>query len=192
MASAELLLKTLDANQKEVQNILPPTQAGSATTTDNATTPTSDTAAGAPGTSLLASPADHSHPAASGTLNKVGLDYAGAGYSVGIGEEILREWLVNFDDATATQIKVFLSGIVKVSAAGTATYNVRVGATAPGATTGSTVHATFTSTSTTEEMKEILGSAFANPTGQKLVQVTADNDTAAVKSYIRGIQVTIG
>ncbi len=228
MASAELLLKTLDADGNEIQNVGTPTQPGSATTTDNTTAPSDVGAVAAPGTSWLAAPADHTHeglhsiaadanPAlvgdatlASGAgivlaqagnvitvnadaslLNKVTFAHDGAAYSVGIGEEILREILVNFDDAASANIKVMLAGIVKASA-GAGTFNVRVGATAAGATTGSTVRATFSSTSATEELKEILGSAFANPGGRKLVQITSNNDTAGAKSYIRGINVSIG
>ncbi len=227
MPSKELLLKTLDANQKELQNILPPTQAGSATTTDNTTDP-SAVGVAAPGSSLLAAPADHTHEgvhgvgvdgdvvatgdlnlvsgdgvlvervgqnitfsAAPGSLNKLTLAHDGAAYSEGIGEEVIREWYVNFDDCGSSTITAMLAAIVLASA-GVGTFNLRVGATTPGAIAGSAVHATFTSTSTTEEMKENAGATFANPTGRKLVQVTANNDTVAARSQIRGIQVSLG
>jgi hypothetical protein len=134
---------------------------------------------------------DISFSAGAGSLNKVTLGHDGAAYSVGVGEEIIREWLVNFDDCGASSIKAMLAAIVKVST-GIGTYNLRIGATAPGAVTGSTVHATFTHNAATEAMKENLGTAFANPGGRQLVQVTANGDTAGSKNQIRGIHLSLG
>lgn len=228
MASAELLLKELDANGKEISNLGAPTAANSATYTDNATGP-ADVGATSPGSSLLAAPADHSHEGvhgvgvdgggvatgdinivsgsgiavsrtgqditiaqAPGSSNKVTGVHDGAAYSKGIGEEIIREFSINFDDAPAASVTAMLAAIVKQNGAGAATYNLRVGATNPGSTAGSTVRATFTTTSATEVQAENAGSAFANPTGRKLVQITANNDTALAKSYIRGIHFSIG
>lgn len=109
----------------------------------------------------------------------------------GTTEEIVAEFNLNFDDAPGANIQVRLSAIVKV-AAGTGTYRVRTGATTPGSTAGSTIRSTVTSTSTSFEKQTNLGSSFANPAGQQIVQVTAVNDTAATKSTIRGYSVTIG
>src|SRR4051812_31980614 len=197
MASKELLLKVLDADGHEIENLGVPTAPGSATYTDNATGPT-DVGTQAPGTSLLAAPADHSHEGVHGvgvdggavatgdlnivsgagvTVTRVGQDitiaqaagssnkvtgvHDGAAYSIGIGEEIIREFNVNFDDAPGATVTAMLAAIVKQNGAGVATYNLRVGATAPGSVAGSTVRATFTSTSATEEMKEAAGASFA-------------------------------
>lgn len=128
---------------------------------------------------------------ADGARNKISLSHDGAAYSIGVGEDVIREWLINFGDAPGAQVTAMLAAIVKASA-GVGTFKLRVGATAPGAVAGSSVVATFTSTSATEEMKENVGAPFANPTGFKLVQVTATNDTANAKSQIRGVAVSIG
>ncbi len=227
MASKELLLKVLDANGKEIENLGVPTAAGSATYTDNTTGPAPVGAQDA-GNSLLAAPVDHSHegvhgvgvdgdPVATGDINlvsgtgievtRVGQDitiavaagssnkvtgtHDGAAYSIGVGEDIIREFSVNFDDAPGAMITAMLAAIVKASA-GEGTFNLRVGATNPGSTVGSTVRATFTTSSATEVQAENAGAAFANPTGRKLVQITANNDTALAKSFIRGINFSIG
>ncbi len=129
--------------------------------------------------------------AAPGSVNKINLTHEGAAYNVGTTEDIIREFYVNFDDAGAASIKVMLAAIVKADA-GIGSFSVYTGATAPGSTAGGTVRATITTTGGAEELKENLGAAFANPGGNKLVQITADNDTALAKSFIRGISVSIG
>lgn len=144
-----------------------------------------------PGISLQRVGQDITIATSPGSTNKVTISHEGAAYVPGTSESIVREWLVNFDDAGAASIKAMLAAIVKASG-GLGTYKLWVGATAPGATAGGTVRATFTTSSTTEEMKENLGASFANPGGQKLVQLTAVNDTANEKSYIRGIQISLG
>lgn len=106
-------------------------------------------------------------------------------------ETIAREWVVNFDDAGGTNIQARLSAAIK-AAAGVGTFNLRVGATAFGATTGSSVRAVITTTSTTFEIKTNLGSPFANPGGAVIVQLTINNDTAATKSTIRGASYSVG
>ncbi len=67
---------------------------------------------------------------AGGSTNKITLAHEGAAYSKGVGEEIIREFLVNFDDAGAVNVKAMLAALVKASA-GIGTYSLRVGATAP-------------------------------------------------------------
>lgn len=128
----------------------------------------------------------------SGSTNKITGTHDGAAYSIGVTEEIIREFYVNFDDAPGATIKAMLAAIVKSDGTAVATYNLRTGATAPGSTAGSTVRATITTTSATEVGGENLGSSFANPTGNKFVQITAQSDTALIKSYIRGINFSIG
>jgi hypothetical protein len=108
----------------------------------------------------------------------------------GTSEEILREYYLSFDSLAAGNVSASLTGVVKV-AAGTGTYKLYVGATAPGATTGGTVRATFTSTSTSFETKANTGSAFTNPTGSVLVQITAVN-SGANKTTLRSFGYTIG
>ena len=132
--------------------------------------------------------------AAGGAVNKITLGEESQKYSTTNTEDILAEYALSFDDVdfgVAGNIQARLVGIVKVGG-GSGTYNLRVGATAAGATTGSTIRATFTTASTTEVSLQNLGSAFTNPTGVVIVQVCAINTTAATKSFIRGFSLSIG
>lgn len=104
---------------------------------------------------------------------------------------IIAEYNMNFDDCATGNIQARLSAIVKASG-GTATFKLYTGATSPGATTGGTVRATLTSTSTTFEKQTNLGSAFTNPTGQVLVQITAEGSAGGIKATIRGLEGSIG
>jgi hypothetical protein len=109
-------------------------------------------------------------------------------------ETLAQEWVINFDDAStggAVNIQVRISAAVK-AAAGTGTFNVRVGATNLGSTTGSTIRAVVTTTNTAFETKTNLGAAFTNPGGAVIVQLTINNDTAATKSTLRGASYSIG
>jgi hypothetical protein len=126
--------------------------------------------------------------------NKITWAEDGEKYVVGVTEEIVYEYNMNLDDCgggSGNNIVARLSALVKASA-GTATFKLYVGATAPGSTAGGTTRATFTSTSATWEKKSNAGAAFANPGGEVLVQITAVADLAGRKAYIRGIQGAIG
>lgn len=132
--------------------------------------------------------------ASGGSVNKVTFAEECQKYSTTTTTDILAEWAISFDDVDfglAGNIQARLTGIVKVQG-GTGTYNLYVGATAPGSTTGATVRATLSTASTTEVVLQNLGSAFTNPTGVVIVQLTGSNGTASTKSYIRGFEVAIG
>lgn len=67
MAAEDVLERPVDAAGKRIRNLGAPVAAKDATFTDNNSVPRAGSGAGAPGTSLLAAPADHVHPASSGT-----------------------------------------------------------------------------------------------------------------------------
>ena len=129
--------------------------------------------------------------AAGGSVNKITLGEDRQVSVTGTSESIIAEYNVNFDDAGSGTIQARLSALVKVSA-GTGTFKIYTGATAPGSTTGGTVRATCTTTNTTFEQQTNLGASFANPTGQKLVQITAVGAAVGNKATIRGYQISLG
>jgi hypothetical protein len=130
--------------------------------------------------------------ASGGSVNKITLGSDQQTSVVGTTEFIVAEYNINFDDAGAVgNIQARLSAIVKISAA-TGTFKLYTGATAPGATTGGTLRATCTTTSTTFEKQTNLGAAFTNPGGQQLVQITAVASAGGNKATIRGFQLAIG
>jgi len=142
------------------------------------------------GITLTQSGQDITIATSGGTVNKIEIARDTQSYVTGSTEQIVAEYYVSLDDCTTGNITGRMSAIVKVSA-GTGTYNFRTGATGLGAITGSTVRATFTSTSTTEETKTNAGSAFTNPTGALIVQVSCVN-SGANNTFIRGIAASIG
>ncbi|HVT61988.1 MAG TPA: hypothetical protein VHD33_00670 [Legionellaceae bacterium] len=132
--------------------------------------------------------------ASGGSVNKLTVTEESQKYSSTNTEDILAEYALSFDDlefGTSANIQARLSGIIKVGG-GTGTFNLRVGATSPGATTGSTIRATLSTASTSEVALQNLGAAFANPQGVVIVQVTAQNSIASTKCYIRGFEISIG
>lgn len=129
--------------------------------------------------------------ASGGAVNKITAASDKQASVNGTGESIVEEYNSNFDDAGGASIQARLSAIVKVSA-GTGTFKLWIGATAPGATTGATVRATVTTTSATFDTETNLGAAFANPGGEQLVQITAVGAAPGNKATIRGFQLAIG
>jgi len=67
MAAEDVLERPLDAAGKRIRSLGDPVAAKDATFTDNSAVPRANAGTGSPGTSLLAAPADHAHPASSGT-----------------------------------------------------------------------------------------------------------------------------
>jgi hypothetical protein len=126
-----------------------------------------------------------------GATNKVTWGDDSKKYSSTNTEDLLAEYAVSFDDAGVGNIQARITGIISVGA-GTGTYRMYTGATTPGSTTGGTIRATISTASVTEVLQQNLGSAFANPTGVVLVQITGQNSTTATKSNIRGMVFSIG
>jgi hypothetical protein len=143
------------------------------------------------GITLSQSGQDITVAASGAATNKIALADAAQRSVTGTTEEIVAEYNVRFSDAAVGNIQVRLSGIVKC-AAGNGTFKVYTGATSVGSLTGGTARATITTTNTSFEKQTNLGSAFTNPSGSVLVQVTAVNDTASTKSTIRGFAISIG
>jgi len=127
------------------------------------------------------------------TVNKITIGASEAQSVMGVTESIVYEWNVNFADAPgiAGQIDARLSAIVRTTA-GTGTYKLYTGATAPGSTAGATLRDTITTVSATDEQKTALSAAFVSSGVQTLVQITAVNSGAGGISHIRGVEVALG
>jgi hypothetical protein len=67
MAAEDVLERPLDAAGKRIRRLGDPSAAKDATFTDNSSVPKAPSGSGAAGTSLMAAPADHVHPAVSVT-----------------------------------------------------------------------------------------------------------------------------
>jgi hypothetical protein len=109
------------------------------------------------------------------------------------GEEIMYEISVDLTLIPSDfLLSVRLDAILSVSSTSTGTYRVYIGATSPGSTSGATQILQVQTTSTSEVVVYGTGTPFMNPTGRKLLQVTAINNTpASCVSYIRGATVRL-
>jgi len=109
--------------------------------------------------------------------------------NVGVTEEVLFQWLVNFDDAGGANVQARLTALAAASA-GTGTFNLRVGGTDD--TADGTVRATFTAIAAAFAHKTDLGAAFANPGGMQLVKLCASNSGPGGKNKVKALQIAIG
>jgi len=133
--------------------------------------------------------------ASSGAVNKVTWADDREKSNVGNVEEILFEWLVNFDDAGSgapANIQARLTAFVASTPAGVGTFNLYVGAAAKGSTVGGTVRAVITANAAAFAQKSNLGAAWANPGGMQIVQLAAVNSAVGNKNKIQGLSIAIG
>jgi hypothetical protein len=192
-----------------------PTAAGDATHVDNTTPPglvTKVAATKSQGSSLLAARADHAHGGVSSIIagagiavdaakgdvtistapglgNKLTLSHVGELSQSGVTEQLIYEENVNFDDIPTGNIEARLTALT-MAATGAETFNLRVGGTI-GAIDG-TIRATVGGAVGAWAQVTNKGAAFANPTGQQLVKITALNADAGGTGRIRGISIAIG
>lgn len=181
--------RELDQAGFKISNLGNPTAAGDATKTDNTTVPRAESGTGSPGTSLLAAPADHVHPAAASS----------SGYSAtfsdpseqsqsGPAETVIAQFPVDFTPSTPNLIPTF-AAIVDVDS-GTATFNVRL-STTPDVVDGGILATLTKGAEGGPQFLSIVGPSFVPLTVPALIKITAANDNAAVACRIRDKTVTL-
>ena len=186
--SKDVAQRELDQAGFKISNLGNPTAAGDATKTDNTTIPLANAGTGSPGTSLLAAPVDHVHPAAaaSSAYSAMVSDPSEQSQS-GPAETVIGQFPVDFSPATPNLIPTF-AAIVDVDS-GTATFNVRLSAT-PDVVDGG-ILATITKTAEGgPQLLSVVGPSFVPLTVPALIKITAANDNAAVSCRIRSKTVT--
>lgn len=184
--------RDLDQSNFRISNLGTPTDAGDATKTDNATVPLANTGAGSPGSSLLAAPADHVHPASpggGGSSYAVTLSDPSEQSQSGPDETVIAQFPVDFTGAPANLIPTF-AALVDVGA-GSATFNVRLSGT-PDVADGAILATITKAASGAFELKAAIGAAFAPLTAPALIKITAANDNSEGPSCrIRSKTVTL-
>ena len=181
--------RELDQAGFRISNLGTPTADGDATKTDNTTVPLANAGTGSPGTSLLAAPVDHVHPAAAGSsaYSAMVSDPSEQSQS-GPDETVIAQFPVDFSPTTPNLIPTF-EAIVDVDS-GTATFNVRLSVT-PDVVDGA-ILATITKTAEGgAELRSAVGPSFVPLTVPALIKITAANDNAAVSCRIRSKTVTL-
>ena len=187
--SKDVAQRELDQAGFKISNLGNPTAAGDATKTDNTTTPLANSGSGSPGSSFLAAPADHVHPAVAGSsaFSAMISDPDEQSQS-GPDETVIGQFPVDFSPTTPNLIPTF-AAIVDVDS-GTATFNVRLSVT-PDVVDGA-ILATITKTAEGgPQLLSVVGPSFVPVTVPALIKITAANDNAAVSCRIRSKTVTL-
>jgi hypothetical protein len=187
--SKDVAQRELDQSGFRISNLGTPTAAGDATKTDNATVPHPSSGTGSPGTSLLAAPADHVHPAAaaSSSYSAMFSDPSEQSQS-GPAETVIAQFPVDFSPATPGLIPTF-AAIVDVDS-GTATFNVRLSVT-PDVVDGG-ILATITKTAEGgPQLLSVAGPTFVPLTVPALIKITAANDNTEATCRIRSKTVAL-
>lgn len=189
--SKDVAQRELDQSGLRISNLGTPTTAGDATKTDNATVPLPNSGTGHAGSSFLAAPIDHVHPAAGGGEGGVGfvvsLSDPTEQSMAGPDETVIAEFPVDFTGAPGSVVPVF-GAVVDVDA-GMGTFRLRVGAD-PGIVTGP-VLATITTSSATFELKSVTAPSFLQPGGVSLIKITAASDDPAHTCRIKSKSVVL-
>lgn len=145
-----------------------------------------------PGVALAQVGQDITISAGGTAVNKITWAEDAQQQQTGVAEAVVANYNINFDDAGAVAVAVRFSAIIaRLGAAGTATFRVYVGGTVSNAVVDGTLRATL-STLVGEAAATILGVAFANPGGQRIVKVTAQGSAVGVTARIRGKSFAIG
>jgi hypothetical protein len=187
--SKDVAQRELDQAGFKISNLGTPTVPGDATKTDNATVPLASGGTGSPGSSLLAAPADHVHPAAAASSSYAATFSDPTEQSqAGPNETVIAQFPVDFSPATPNLIPTF-AAIVEVDA-GTATFNVRLSVT-PDVVDGG-ILATMTKTPDGGlELRSVVGPSFSPLNVPALIKITAANDNPEGTCRIRSKTVTL-
>jgi len=181
--------RDLDQAGHRISNLGAPTTAGDATKTDNTTVPLASSGAGSPGTSLLAAPADHVHPAAPGTSTfSLTLTDQSEQSQTGPEETLVAQFPIDFIGAPAGLVPV-IDALVDVDS-GTATFNVRLSAV-PDTVDGDLLVAIVKPATGAFELKSSLGPTFAPPATPAIIKITAANDSSEASCRIKSKTVTL-
>jgi hypothetical protein len=186
----DVALRELDQAGFRIVNLGTPTAANDATKTDNTTIPRASTGTGAPGTSLLAAPADHVHPSSGGAGGGgvFALDDPSCQSVTGTAEDLVYETSADLSVLTPAEMSAMLVGIAKVST-GQATFNLRLGGT-PGQVDG-TVIASMTTSSTSFTTIEGTAQHVANSHSRQILKITGLCNTANAVAYLYGKSVQL-
>ena len=181
--------RDLDQGGFKISNLGDPAAAGEATKTDNTSVPKPSSGAGSPGTSFLAAPADHVHPAPAGSsgYSAVLSDPSEQSQS-GPAETVIAQFPVDFSPNTPNLIPTF-AAIVDVDS-GTATFNLRLSVT-PDVVDGAILATLTKAAGSGPELKSIVGASFVPLTQPALIKITAANDNAEASCRIRSKTVTL-
>lgn len=188
----DVAVRELDQSGFRISNLGTPTDAGDATKTDNQSVPKANSGAGSPGTSFLAAPADHVHPASPATGGAppiINVDAPGYQKVIGTTEELIFEEFVDLTALGTAKMDVSFGGIFKVEGNAPdgstfATFRVRLGGTLgqPDGTQLSSINLPTTDFRT----EDLTSPNVDNPGHHQLVKITAQGAADNMVAHARG------
>jgi hypothetical protein len=183
-SSRDVARRPLDQGGFRIINLGDPERAGDATKTDNRSIPKPASRSGNPGKSLLAAPADHSHPAAAqGMVEEVQISDPTEQASTGKQEQLVAEFMVNFEPIRSEFMNVKVGALVKVTS-GRATFRMRLGGTA-GEPDGKELLGFPADTRDFELTGLAQAGTFKTPSSFELVKITAATERSDATVHIR-------
>lgn len=179
--SQDVAQRNLDLGGFRIANLGDPAAPGDATKTDNASRPIAAARNPSPGTSALASPADHVHPLEPDfvSLSDPALQVVGAKTEVWFG-------VIDFDQIVGDQVQVGLAGMLQTCLV-QAWLDGQVG----NPTAGTLVMNIDTSSPTLVPVASISSAPFARPAGAHLLTLTAEAIGPATEGRSLGRIVTL-
>jgi hypothetical protein len=183
--------RELDQANFRILKLGDPKEAGDATKTDNQTTPKPASGAGSPGTSFLAAPADHVHPAGQGgSGGSIALDDPTMQSASG-GGGVIWEQVVDFSHIPGDKVACFLSAWGQVNK-GQGKIELKLGGDS-GQSDGLLIVTVPFSSPGGEAVAKGPGT-FTNPKAVSLVKIVATTDAADATMLVRSktIFFTVG
>lgn len=171
-----------------ITNLGDPQQRGDATRTDNDSLPQPNQGSGAAGSSLLAAPADHVHPANDAGHGTIEIHDPTEQSVTGENEELVSEYLTVFPGKFSSILIRPLFGAVAKVTSGSATVKLRVGGT-PGQVDGNVV-GSFSVSSTTFAIALVTAGMFDTPIRPELVKVTIACDGPDRTCFVRAKSIS--
>jgi hypothetical protein len=181
---SDVAKRDLDQAGFRIANIGEPKK-GDATRTDNESKPKPNAGSGSPGSSFLAAPADHVHPASpggGGSSGTVDISDPTEQKVTGTDEQLVSEHLVQFQGLGDPRMTIALGAIGKVSS-GRAEFWVAIGGT-PGKPDGKRTVGSSINSDAFEKVGAS-GGTFETPAGLELVKMVVKPDKADAVCHIK-------
>jgi hypothetical protein len=181
--SRDVARRPLDQGGFRIMNLGDPEKPGDATKTDNRSAPRPASRNGSPGKSLLAAPADHSHPASTETTaDQILLTDPTEQSAKGKDEQVVTELLVNFASIKSRFMNVNVGALARVTA-GRATFQMRLGGDS-GEPNGKVLLG-FPADTRDFEVTGLQAGTFETPKSFALVKITAATERSDATVHIR-------
>jgi hypothetical protein len=185
----DIAQRDLDQAGHRISNLGDPQDPADATKVDTQTVPKPSAGSGSPGSSLLAAPADHVHPATAGgvagsgvTLNDPTTQAADATL------DVIWAQAVDLSDMPGDKVRCSLAAIVRVSQGVTGKVELRIGGDDD--KPDGTPITSFTTTSTADEVKKA-SADIPNPAALTMLKLVANVVNGSGTVQVSGKEISV-